>query len=130
MINLILGIFIVLHGLVHLWYFTLSQRLIQFQAEMGWTGKSWLFTSPVGDTPTRSIASVLYILATLGFIAGGIGIFIHQTWWRPTLMISAIFSSAVILLFWDGNAEMLIQKGLIGFFINIAILVILLVFPK
>jgi hypothetical protein len=130
MINLILGIFIFLHGLVHLWYFTLSQRLIQFQAEMGWTGKSWFFTSLVGDTPTRSIASVLYILATLGFIAGGIGIFIHQTWWRPTLMISAIFSSAVILLFWDGNTEMLVQKGLIGFFINIAILVILLVFPK
>lgn len=130
MINLILGIFIVLHGLVHLWYFTLSQRLVAFQAEMGWTGKSWLLTNLVGDAPTRSLASVLYILAALGFIAGGIGIFIHQTWWRPMLMSSAIFSSAVILLFWDGSAEMLVQKGLIGFFINLAILVILLGVPK
>ena len=35
MLRFLIGVFIVLHGLVHLWYVTLSQRLIEFQAEMG-----------------------------------------------------------------------------------------------
>ena len=45
MLRLLIGFFIVLHGLVHMWYFTLSQRLVEFQPEMGWTGKSWLFSN-------------------------------------------------------------------------------------
>jgi hypothetical protein len=95
---------------------------------MGWTGNSWVFTNLIGSAATRSLASVLYILATLGFIAGGIGIFVQQTWWRPVLMGSAVFSAAVILLFWDGNTQMLVQKGFLGLLINLAILVILFVF--
>jgi hypothetical protein len=33
------GVFIVLHGLVHVWYVTLSQRWVEFQPEMVWTGE-------------------------------------------------------------------------------------------
>jgi hypothetical protein len=128
MFRYLFGIFIVLHGLVHIWYFTLSQRLVAFQAEMGWTGKSWIFTNLIGDAATRSLASVLYVLATLGFVAGGIGIFIQQTWWRPVLVGSAIFSSAVIVLFWDGGTKMLVQKGILGLVINLVVLVMLFIF--
>jgi hypothetical protein len=42
-------------------------------------------------------------------------------------MGSAVFSAAVILLFWDGSTEMLIQKGILGLLINLAILLILFV---
>jgi hypothetical protein len=41
---------------------------------------------------------------------------------------SAALSTAVILLFWDGGLQMLVQKGLIGLLINVGILVALLVF--
>ena len=44
MLRLVIGLFIVLHGLVHLWYFTLSQRLVEFKPQMGWSGRSWVFT--------------------------------------------------------------------------------------
>jgi hypothetical protein len=128
MLRSLIGVFIVLHGLVHMWYITLSQGLVAFKPEMGWTGNSWVFTNLIGGAATRSLASVLYILATLGFIAGGIGIFVQQTWWRPVLMGSAVFSAAIILLFWDGNTQMLVQKGFLGLLINLAILVILFVF--
>jgi hypothetical protein len=40
MLRILFGIFVVLHGLVHLWYVVLSQRLVEFQADMGWTGES------------------------------------------------------------------------------------------
>lgn len=127
MFSFLFGLFIVLHGLVHMWYFTLSQGLVEFQAEMGWTGQSWFFTNTIGAVTTRSLASVLYVLATLGFVAGGIGIFIQQNWWRPVLVGSAVLSSAIIILFWDGSTQMLVQKGILGFLINLMILVALLV---
>jgi len=128
MIKFFAGTFIILHGLVHLWYVTLSQRWVAFQAEMGWTGKSWLFTNLLGDPTTRTLASVVYTLAALGFVAGGIGIYLQQEWLRPVLIGSAVFSSALIILFWDGSGEMLVQKGLLGLLINLAILTALLVF--
>ena len=127
MSSFLFGLFIVLHGLVHMWYFTLSQGLVEFQAEMGWTGQSWFFTNMIGAVTTRSLASVLYVLATLGFVAGGIGIFIQQNWWRPVLVGAAVLSSAIIILFWDGSTQMLVQKGILGFLINLMILVALLV---
>jgi hypothetical protein len=111
-----------------LWYVTLSQRLVEFQPDMGWTGKSWLFSTLLGDAATRWLATVLYGLVTLGFVIGGIGIVAQQAWWRSLVIGSTAFSAAIILLFWDGGLPMLVQKGLIGFLINVALLVALLVF--
>lgn len=128
MLRFFIGLFIVLHGLVHLWYVTLSQRLVEFQPEMGWSGRSWIFTNFLGDATTRTLASVLYVLATIAFVAGGVGIFARADWWRPMVVGSAIFSSAIILLFWDGSMQQLVEKGLIGLLINVGILVALLVF--
>jgi len=68
-------IFILLHGLVHLWYFTLSQGLVAYQPEMGWTGRSWLFSNILGDSTTRTIASVVYVLAAFAFLVSGVGLF-------------------------------------------------------
>lgn len=127
MLRFLIGILIVLHGLVHLWYVTLSQRLVEFQPEMGWTGRSWILTNPLGDATTRSLASILFVLVTITYVAGGIGIFIQQDWWRPVVVGSALLSSALILLFWDGHLQMLVKKGLLGLAINTAMLVALLV---
>jgi hypothetical protein len=128
MLRILFGVFILSHGLVHLWYVTLSQRLVQFQPEMGWTGESWLFSPLLGDAATRLLATVLYSLAALGFVAGGIGVFAQQAWWRPVVIGSAAFSAAIILLFWDGSLQMIVEKGLLGFLINAALLIALLVF--
>jgi hypothetical protein len=125
-VRFLIGIFVVLHGLVHLWYVVLSQRLVEFQAEMGWTGESWVFSSLLGDGTTRSLASALYALATVGFVAGGIGMLIRQEWWRTVVMAAAALSTATVVLFWDGSPDLIVQKGLIGLLIDGAILVALL----
>lgn len=128
MFRVLFGIFVLLHGLVHLWYVTLSQRWVEFQAEMGWSGESWLLTPLLGDAATRAVATVLYVLATLGFVAGAIGVLAGQAWWRPLVVGSAAFSAAIILVFWDGGLQMIVEKGLAGFLINVALLVALLIF--
>jgi hypothetical protein len=121
-----LGIFIGLHGLVHLWYLTLSQGLVEFQAEMGWTGQSWLFSTFLGHSALRWLATALYAVATLGFLAGGLGLVAQQEWWEPITIAAASISAVTIVLFWDGGTQMLVQKGLIGLLIDIIILVVLL----
>ena len=125
MLRFLAGIFVILHGLVHLWYVTLSTRLVEYKPDMGWTGESWLLTSPLGDSATRALASGLYVLATLGFVAGGIGLLARQDWRQGVLAASAILSTAIIILFWDGNTSMLVQKGLIGVLINVGVMLAL-----
>jgi hypothetical protein len=94
---------------------------------MGWTGRSWLLSNFLGDSISRSLAGVFYVLATIAFVVSGIGLFTNAEWLPPVLAGSAVFSSAVILLFWDGNSQMLVQKGFVGLLINVVILIALLV---
>jgi len=46
---------------------------------------------------------------------------------RQLLMGSAIFSSLTLILFWDGQFGMIVQKGLIGLLINIVTIIVILV---
>jgi hypothetical protein len=127
MLRIIFGVFIVLHGLVHLLYFGQSARYFELQPQMVWPDGSWALSRLLGDEATRILASISCVLAAIGFVAGGIGILVRQAWWRPVVVGSAAFSAVIIVLFWDGVVQNLDDKGLIGFLINIAILVALLV---
>ena len=118
----------VLHGLVHLLYAGQAKRLFELRPGMVWPDGSWAFSNLLGDESTRLLATILYAVATIGFVVGGIGIFAGQAWWRPAVVGAASFSTAIIMLFWDGKMQMLVDNGLIAILINIAILVALLVF--
>lgn len=122
MLKTLIGIMVILHGLVHVWFVVLSQRLVEYQQDMGWTGRSWLLTNLHGDSFTRSLASGIYGLSSLGFVAGGVALILQQEWWRPVIIVSALLSSVAILLFWDGRMEMIVQKGLLGLLINLGLL--------
>ena len=127
MLRFIVSVFIVLHGLVHLLYFAHSRRLVELRPEMVWPEGSWAFSKLLGDEATRLLASISYVLAAIGFVAGGTGILLRQDWWRPVVVGSAAFSAGIIILFWDGAMQMLDDKGGIGLLINVAILVALLI---
>ncbi len=128
MLRFLFGTFMLLHGLVHLWYVTLSREWVAFQPEMGWTGESWLFSSLLSDSATRALASVCYLVATLLFVAGGVGVYAQQDWWRPLAVVASAFSAVIIILFWDGGTQLLVEKGLLGLLINVLLLFALLVF--
>jgi len=132
MIKVLAGLFLVLHALVHLLYFGQSARIFELKPGMVWPDGSWIFSRLLGEGAARSLASILLILAALGLIVGGIGIFAGQAWLRPVVVGVAIFSSIVYILFWNGRMQNLDGQGAVGLLIDIAILLAVLVFrwPK
>ena len=128
MIGILFGIFVVLHGLVHMLYFGQSARYFELQPGMLWPDGSWAFSGLLEDVTARNLANVFLVVAAIGFVIGGIGVFAKQAWWRPAVLAAAIFSSVIYLLFWDGGWGHLDNKGGVGFLINLAILAALLVF--
>lgn len=128
MLRLIVGVFMVLHGLVHLLYFGQSARYFELQPGMLWPDGSWTFSRLLGDETARLLANILLVLAAIGFVASGAGIFVRQAWWRPVVVGVATFSAVIFILFWDGGLQKLHDKGAFGILINVAILVAVLVF--
>jgi hypothetical protein len=127
MVRIIVGVFIVLHGLVHLLYFGQSRRLFELQPGMVWPDGSWAFSKLLGDEATRLLASASCVLAAIGFVAGGIGILAGQRWWRPPVVGSAAFFAVMLVLLWNGQMQKLDDQGAIGILINVAILVAMLI---
>ena len=118
MLRILFGVFVMLHGLVHLWFVALSQGLVEFEPDMGWTSESWLLSGLLGEAATRRLAGVVFALATIPFLVGGVGLLVDAGWWRTLLMGAAIFSTGSIFLYWDGRLAMIVQKGLIAVLIN------------
>ena len=123
----IFGVFIVLHGLVHLLYSGQSARYFELKPGMVWPDGSWVFSRLLGDEAARNLASISLILAAIGLVGGGIGILVSRTWWRPVIVGAATFSSIVYILFWNGRMQNLDGQGAIGLLINIAILLAVLI---
>ena len=124
--RLVIGLFLGLHGLVHLWYLTLSRQWVEFQPEMGWTGQSWALSNFLDGTTLRLLASMFYGLAALVFVTAGVGMVMRTGWWQPVLAGAAVFSSVVIVIFWDGRLAQLVEKGLLGLLINVIVLAVIL----
>ena len=127
MVRIIFGIFIVLHGLVHLLYVGQSQRAFELQPGLTWPDGAWAFSRIVGDEASRKLASVLLVLATIGFIAGGVGILAGQAWWRSPVVGSAVLSAVLYILLWNGQVQRLDDQGAFGILINVAILIAVLI---
>jgi uncharacterized membrane protein YphA (DoxX/SURF4 family) len=127
MIRIMVGVFMMLHGLVHLLYFGQSAKYFELKPGMVWPDGAWTFSKLVGDQATGNLASISLILAAVGFVAGGAGIFMGQTWWRPVVVGAAVFSSVVFSLFWNGSMQNLDGQGGVGILINLAILIVVLV---
>jgi hypothetical protein len=127
LLRIVMGIFMVLHGLVHLLYVGQSRRLFELQPGMVWPDGAWAFSGLLGEGATRWAASIAYGVAAIGFLVSGVGILARQSWWRPAVVGSAALSALMIVLLWDGKLQKLADQGLIALLINAVILVALLV---
>ena len=128
MIKVIVGVFLVLHGLVHLLYLGQSARRFELKPGMTWPDGSWVFSKLLGDNSTRTLASLFCILAAAGLVIGSTGVFFGQPWWRAVIATSAAFSVVLYSLFWNGRLQNLDGQGAVGILIDAAILVTILVF--
>jgi hypothetical protein len=128
MLTILFGIFLILHGLVHLLYAGQSWRLFELSSGLTWPDGSWLFSRMLGNETTRLLATVLLVLTALGLAVSGLGLFFRADWWRTVTIASAVFSSLLFFVMWDGKFHALADQGGVGILINIAILVLVLVF--
>jgi hypothetical protein len=123
MISILFGVFIILHGLVHLLYFGHSAGIFELSPGLAWPDGAWAFSKILGNTSTRIIASALLVLAALAFVAAGVGILAKLSWGRPLTIGAATFSSLIYLMMWDGVFQNLPDKGFVGILINLAVIV-------
>ena len=128
MIKAIAGVFLILHGLVHLFYMGQAARLFDLQAGMSWPDGSWAFSKLLGDSGTRTLAVIFCIAAAIGFVIAGAGIFFGQSWWRTAVAVAATLSIVLYILFWNGRLQHLDYQGGIGILISAAILAAVFVF--
>lgn len=126
MVRILFGIFLVLHGLVHLLYFGQSSRLFELQPGMVWPDGSWAFTKLIGDGTARTLASISLVLAAIIFIVGGAGVIFKQAWYQPVLVGAAVFSIIIYILFWNGKMLNLDTQGGAGILIDLGVLASLL----
>jgi hypothetical protein len=89
---------------------------------MVWPDGSWAFSRLLGDEPARILTTIFCVVVAIGFTAGGISLLLNQLWWRPVVLVSAVLSTLVYLLLWDGATQKLPDKGGIAVLINLAIL--------
>jgi hypothetical protein len=123
MFKVIAGVFLLLHGLVHLLYYGQSARRFELQPGMVWPDGSWVFSRLLGENGTRMLAGIFCILATAGMLVGGVGMMFGQSWWRSVVIASAAVSGALYILFWNGRMQHLDRQGGIGLLIDAGILV-------
>ncbi|MCU4718733.1 hypothetical protein [Halapricum hydrolyticum] len=120
------AVFLALHGLVHGWYVVLSNGWVQAEDAMGWNGTSWLLSSLLTQEPILALASVVYAVVTIAFLAGAVGHWRRTEWASGVLLAAAILSTITLLVMWDGVATLLVEKGIVGVLINAAIVALLL----
>lgn len=125
--KIVLGIFFILHGLVHLLYAGQSLRLFELRPGMIWPDGSWLFSKLVGDGATRIMAGILLGLGALVLIAGGLGLILSGSWWRPVVVGASGFSALLFMLLWNGRFKVLDEQGAVGLLIDLLILVMVLI---
>lgn len=120
------GVFLILHGLVHLLYFGQSRRLFELQAGLTWPDGAWAF-SWLGDAGTRWVAGAGCVVAAAGFVTGGVGMLAGQPWSRVVLIATSAVFGLMWLLLWNGRFERLDDQGIFAVLINAAILTMALV---
>ncbi|MAT44935.1 MAG: hypothetical protein CL609_21595 [Anaerolineaceae bacterium] len=122
--HILFGVFLILHGLVHLLYLLHSKRVFQLP-DLNWPDDSKIFKQVISTKARRMLAVILLGISCLGFVIGGIGTLLNFFWVNDWLRASIVISSFVFLIFWDGSGKKLDQQGLIALLINLGILIVL-----
>ena len=122
----VLGIFLILHAMVHLLYAGQSARFFELKPGMVWPDAAWAFSRFLGNVTIRNLASLSLLLSAIIFIISGVGILSNQPWAKSLTIGAITFSSIVFILFWNGQLQDLDGQGGIGLIINIVLLVAVL----
>lgn len=119
-IRYIIAFLIFGHGFV---YFAFGIRVPGEVRE--WKGSSWLLQGRVAGNSLKKLVSVLDISAGIVIMLCGIAILLEPLipgWWRITAIFGALLGTAAFVAFWDGHQQNMVEEGIIGVGINVALL--------
>lgn len=125
----LIGFFLVMHGLVHLFYFAhIQKHLILHPTAEGHgllPGHSILHS-------TRLPTALACVITAAGFtIAGGgvAGVAVFEPWWVEAGILSAVFSSLLFFIWYNGRLENMDEPAAYAMNINLLILAVLIIYP-
>jgi hypothetical protein len=96
MLPVVVGIFFVLHGLVHLLWLVVPWRITAVDG-LPYATTVLAGRIDVGDAGIR-IVGLLWLLAAIGWVIAGIGVFLLAPWWQPVTIAVALFAAALCIL--------------------------------
>ena len=96
MLRFVVGVFFVLHGLVHLLPFGVSWQLFTTD-DLPYSTVVLGGRVDVGHTGIR-LVGLLWLLATLIWVVAGVGLILLAPWWTALTVAAALFSSLVCIL--------------------------------
>ena len=126
--TILFGVFLILHGLIHLLYVGQSARKFELKPELIWPDESWVFSRIMPIYRVRILTNFLLIIAASGFMISAIALFTRQNWFQISLLITGAFSTLVYLANWDAKFKGMDHQGFVGILINIAVILVAYLF--
>ncbi|MCP4167002.1 MAG: ABC transporter permease [Chloroflexi bacterium] len=115
MLHILVGVFFILHGLIHLIGFVVNWQIITTD-EFPYATTLLAGRIDVGDGGIR-VVGLLWLLAAVGFVIAGYGLITLAPWWLALTAGVTLFSSVMCILGWP--------QAQFGLYINLLILVLL-----
>jgi hypothetical protein len=109
-LRILVPLALILHGIGHWMGILTAVGIIKTDS---WNTHSWLLTDSLGDTPTRILALVIWVIAFVGFLAAGAGAWgwsVTEGSWRTMAVVCAVLSLVGLLLFWNAFAMLFPNK--------------------
>ena len=125
--RLALALFLVLHGLVQVFFVGWSLRRFALRPGMTWPDDSWALSRLLGERTTRPFAAAVMAFATAAFVVAGIALLLDQKAWQAIMAIALALSTGGFILFWNGKLGGLPNQGAFAVLINAALALLVLV---
>jgi hypothetical protein len=101
-LQILIGIFLILHGMVHWVYAAPQEKEPDANKPFGVLTGRWLVKKAgLNQSVALKLGIALMILATVGFAVSGIALLCSQGWWSISAIPTAAVSLAFLALYWD-----------------------------
>ena len=110
----VIAIFLFIHAIGHVQGVIASLGVIKSDT---WHARSWLFDGLLGEKGSRVLATILFIVIVLGFLATAfafLGIGLPHESWRTLAIIFAVPSMLSLVAYWNAFAQLFNKVGAIG----------------
>lgn len=112
MLQIIIAIGLILHGLIHLIGFLVNWQIVTFE-DISYSTTVLAGKISLGDGSIRGLG-VLWLLATFGYVVAGVGVLMLAPWWLGLTLWVTLLSVVLCILGWP--------EAQFGVYINLIIL--------